>query len=122
MRRADLENASARLTAFEVVSHRPDGSEGGWEDIIPLKAPISGRMLRVLQKSEVALPAGKPILEIGDIVNDLEIGTELLSSDAVRVSVGDRAIVENWGGETVLDGVVERADSRGATKFSALGV
>ena len=51
MRRADLENASARLTAFEVVSHRPDGSEGGWEDIIPLKAPISGRMLRVLQRA-----------------------------------------------------------------------
>ena len=71
---------------------------------------------------ETTLPAGKAILEIGNISNDLEIVTELLSTDAVRVSEGNRVIIRNWGGENDLNGIVERVDPWGFTKFSALGV
>lgn len=122
MRQADLANARAQLIGFEGPSHHSDSKEPIVTDPIPLTAPISGRILRVLQKSETTLPAGKEILEIGDVSNDLEIEVEFLSTDAVRIAVGNRVIINNWGGLTPLSGIVERVDPWGYTKFSALGV
>ncbi|MDP5052745.1 MAG: HlyD family efflux transporter periplasmic adaptor subunit [Congregibacter sp.] len=121
MREAGLANARARLISF-----RDDGAQGlssvDLPDAIPLRAPASGRVLRVLQESETTLTAGTPILEIGNIENDLEVLIELLSTDAVKVSRGDRVIFEDWGGPNPLAGVVERVEPLGFTKFSALGV
>jgi HlyD family secretion protein len=92
------------------------------DEPIPLTAPVSGRILQVMQESATTLSAGTPIMEIGDIANDLEIVTELLSTDAVRVSPGDRVVIARWGGPGTLSGVVERVEPWGFTKFSALGV
>ena len=89
---------------------------------IPLIAPISGQVLRVIQESETTLQAGTPVLEIGDVSNDLEIIAELLSTDAVQIEPGQRVIVEKWGGGEAIDAVVERIEPWGFTKFSALGV
>ncbi len=122
MRQADLVNARSRLISFTNPETETDTSESTQKDAIPVMAPISGRILRVLQESETTLPAGKAILEIGDISHDLEIVAELLSTDAVKVSVGNRVIIRNWGGAEDLNGIVERVDPWGFTKFSALGV
>jgi HlyD family secretion protein len=92
------------------------------DETIPLKAPVSGRILQVMQKSETTLAAGTPILEIGDIANDLEIVAEMLSTDAVQISPGMRVIIDKWGQDRQLSGVVERVEPWGFTKFSALGV
>ena len=78
--------------------------------------------MKVIQKSETTLPAGEPILEIGNIEGDLEVVAELLSSEAVQVSEGDRVIITNWGGLGDLSGSVSRIDPYGYTKYSALGV
>ncbi len=121
MREADLANARARLISF-TERPLPGADVTAGEDAIPLTAPVSGRILRVMQESETTLAAGTPILEIGDISNDLEIVAELLSTDAVQVAAGDRVIIENWGGPYPLNGVVERVEPWGFTKFSALGV
>ncbi len=75
-----------------------------------------------IQESETTIAAGSPILEIGNVSNDLEIVAELLSTDAVQVSVGDRVNVRNWGGSHQLNAVVERVEPFGFTKTSALGV
>ena len=118
VRQAELANARAML----------DGISGDREDApqliadIPIHAPASGRVLRLIQQSETALPAGSPILEIGNVEHDLEILVELLSTDAVRVLPGQRVLIADWGGESDIDGVVERVDPWGFTKFSALGV
>ncbi len=122
MRQANLANIRARLISFNDPTNNQGTENEAQSDAIPVLAPISGRILRILQRSETTLPAGKPILEIGDISNDLEIVAELLSTDAVRVSVDDRVIVDNWGGANPLAGVVTRVDPWGFTKFSALGV
>lgn len=114
MREANLASARAQLITFR------DGIEAG--DIIPIHAPISGRILRVVQKSEATLPAGSPILEIGDTAGDLEIVAEMLSTDAVQISPGDRVLIDNWGGDHPLEGVVDRVEPWGFTKYSALGV
>ena len=122
MRQADLVNVRARLIGFSESSGDPASNANSIKDAIAVLAPISGRILRVLQKSETTLPVGKAILEIGNISDDLEIESELLSTDAVRVAVGNRVIIKNWGGEEDLNGTVARVDPWGFTKFSALGV
>ena len=121
MKEAELANARAQLIGFNV---EPLGNAVGVvpEEKIPIHAPISGHVLRVIQQSETTLPAGAPIVEIGNIQNDLEAVVELLSTDAVKVSAGDRVIIEDWGGLEPLNAVVERVDPWGFTKFSALGV
>ncbi len=121
VRQAELQNARAQLIGFDdqglssaLVHGRPAG--------IPLKAPIDGTILKLMHTSKTTLPAGEPILEIGDVTGDLEVVAELLSSDAVQVRAGQSVIITNWGGAHDLAGVVERIDPYGYTKFSALGV
>lgn len=128
VREAELANARAQLITFEAPpSPAPFGvpSQLGASDIansIPLTAPISGRVLRVIQESETTVSAGATIMEIGDISNDLEVEADLLSTDAVQVSPGDRVLIRKWGGSVTLNGVVERVEPWGFTKTSALGV
>lgn len=121
MRQAELENARAQLIGFD-----GDGLGAafgaGARDPIPILAPATGSVLRIIQQSETTLPAGAPIMEIGNIDSDLEVLVELLSSDAVQVAPGDPVMIVDWGGAATLDGVVERVDPWGYTKFSALGV
>ena len=64
---------------------------------------------------------GEPIIEIGD-PHDLEFVVDYLSSDAVRIAAGQKVIIENWGEERPLQGVVRRIEPFGFTKVSALGI
>lgn len=123
MRRAELENARAQLMGFDDQQRLSTGlADTDQVDEIPIRAPTTGRVLRVIQQSETTLPAGAPILEVGDIDSDLEVLVELLSTDAVQVAPGDRVLIQKWGGPGTLNAVVERVDPWGFTKFSALGV
>lgn len=123
MREAELNNARAQLIGFDDPALATALADTGrLLPSIPLRTPIDGTILRVIEKSETTLPAGAPILEIGDVEGDLEVMAELLSSDAVQVSVGDRVVITGWGGSVDLAGTVSRIDPYGYTKFSALGV
>lgn len=120
-REAELENAKARLiTPMEAKAAAANAEEA--PGILSVLAPVSGRILRVLQESETIVAAGTPLVEIGDPGSDLEILAEYLSTDAVKISRGDRVIIDKWGGETPLAGVVARVEPFGFTKYSALGV
>ncbi len=123
MRQAELDNTRAQLLGFETP--RGAGTAAGaaaQAAEIPIRAPTTGRVLRVIQQSETTLPAGAPILEVGNIDGDLEVLVELLSTDAVQVAPGDPATIVDWGGPETLHAVVARVDPVGFTKFSALGV
>lgn len=122
LREAELANAQAALIGLANADQGLPDADQIPSDTINIKAPINGRVLQVLQKSEVILAAGAPILEIGNVEDDLEIIVELLSTDAVQVTEGDKVIIQNWGGSEPLAGVVDRIDPFGFTKFSALGV
>ena len=52
----------------------------------------------------------------------IEIVTDLLSRDAVRIKPGSDVLIDNWGGEQPLAGKVLRIEPFGFTKISALGV
>lgn len=123
IRQAELENARAQLMEFE--DQQQPGSvnaQAGYSDEIPIRAPITGQVLRIIQQSETTLPVGAAIMEVGNVDSDLEVLVELLSTDAVQVAPGDRVLIEKWGGPGTLDAVVTRVDPWGFTKFSALGV
>jgi HlyD family secretion protein len=47
---------------------------------------------------------------------------DFLSSDAVRISPGQRVIMEQWGGGEPLSGEVRLVEPFGSTKVSALGI
>ncbi|TCD16718.1 HlyD family efflux transporter periplasmic adaptor subunit [Oricola cellulosilytica] len=85
-----------------------------------LKAPISGEVLRILQKSETVVPAGTPLIDVAD-TEDLEIVADLLSADAVRVNVGAPVEITGWGGPA-LEGRVTHVEPTGFPEVSALGI
>lgn len=97
------------------------GSASGGRGSVPVTSPVPGVLLRVPQESERVVPAGTPLAEVGD-PDRLELVTDLLSVDAVRVEVGDRVLIEEWGGDRPLLGRVRLVEPFGFTKISALGV
>jgi HlyD family secretion protein len=106
----ELQLARARL--------RPSTAGGGTVTVI---APVNGVVLKRLRESASVVPVGEPLLEIGDPAS-LEIVSDLLSTDAVRVSRGDAVLIEQWGGGHPLQGRVRRVEPSGFMKVSALGV
>ncbi|RME66628.1 MAG: HlyD family efflux transporter periplasmic adaptor subunit, partial [Alphaproteobacteria bacterium] len=51
---------------------------------LDVRAPVSGRVLQVMQESETVVTPGTPLVSLGD-PRDLEIVADLLSTDAVKV-------------------------------------
>ena len=88
---------------------------------ILIRSPVDGVVLRVLRESQAVVPAGEPLVEVGDPA-DLEIVADLLSSDAVKIQPGNKLLIEEWGGGKPLHGRVRRVEPSGFTKISALGV
>jgi len=87
---------------------------------IQIRAPVSGRVLKIVQDSEAVVPAGAPLLEIGDPHN-LEVVADLLSTDAVQITPGSSVRIDGWGG-ALIQGRVTRVDPSGFVKVSALGI
>lgn len=87
---------------------------------VKVRAPVSGRVLRIVQESEAVVQAGAPLIEVGEPA-DLEIVAELLSTDAVRVQEGAAVRIDGWGGSP-LEARVTRVDPAGFLKVSALGI
>lgn len=89
---------------------------------LALTSPVSGTVLTLYRQSEAVVPAGEPLVAVGDPASDLEIVADLLSTDAVRVKAGAPVRIVGWGGATPLAGRVRRVEPYGYLKISALGV
>ncbi len=110
----EVELSRARLLAAE----RSQGKTGG---LIAVSSPVSGRILKIQEKSERVVSAGTPLVVVGDPTR-LEVVVDLLSSEAVKVRPGMPVILENWGGEQPLRARVRLIEDQGFTKVSALGI
>jgi HlyD family secretion protein len=119
VRKRELESARARL----IQPGDPGADTGGTTEscCINVRAPIDGRVLRVIVESEQVVLPGAGLIDIGD-PSDLEIVVEFLSRDAVRIKPGQTARIESWGGDEVLEAKVRRIEPTGFTKVSALGI
>lgn len=114
VRRNEVASLAARLV---------DPSEARSEEsscCIEIKAPVTGRVLKIYQESENIVQPGSPLIDIGD-PRDLEVIADLLSTDAVQIKVGSEVLIDGWGGKPVKGRVV-RIEPAGFLKISALGI
>lgn len=89
--------------------------------LIQVRAPVSGRVLRVFEESARPVAAGAPLLEVGDPA-DLEAVIEVLSRDGAALAAGTKVELEQWGGPKPLEARVRLIEPAAFTKVSALGV
>jgi len=128
---AERSAAELRSAQFAVATARHEleaartalkyGASGNSNNPVAVRALVAGQVLKIPHKSEGAVTAGQPLIEIGDS-RALEVEVDVLSADAVRIHPGTRVIFERWGGEGTLEGAVRRVEPGGFTKVSALGV
>lgn len=89
--------------------------------ILAVSAPVTGTVYQVYEESERVVQAGTPLYAISG-ENALEVIVDLLTQDAVQVSVGQPLLASGWGGDEVLLGEVTRIEPQAFTRVSALGV
>lgn len=123
LRVRDHELATVRALLMDPATGTQGAADARQTDgcCLEVRAPVSGRILRIFHESEGVVAAGAPLVEVGE-PTDLEIVLDLLSTDAVRVTAGDTAMIERWGGDGILTGLVRRVEPYGFTKVSALGI
>lgn len=120
VRARELERAEARLTAPERDRGADDAGDPAEGCCVVLRAPTSGRVLRVVQESETEVAPGTPLVEIGD-PGHLEFTVDLLTNDAVALPDGARAEIVDWGGAP-LAGRLDSIEPIARTEVSALGI
>jgi HlyD family secretion protein len=113
--RSELERARA------VIRYSAARERAGSSGLVPVRAPVTGSILRIIRESEGAVIAGDPIVEIGN-PSQLEIRAEVLSSDAVNIRPGTPVLLDRWGGDVSLQGRVKIVEPTAFTKVSSLGV
>lgn len=87
-----------------------------------LLSPVAGTILQRHVSNERVLPAGEPLLEIGNL-DELEVGVEVLTQDVVAIQIGDHVDIEGPAvGNQTIRGKVSRIFPQGFTKVSSLGV
>lgn len=107
--------------ARALVSRGSAARAGSTVEPLVVTSPVSGRILRVLQESARVVPAGFPLMEVGD-PSDLEVRIEVLSRDGVAIVPGARVMLEQWGGSQPLNARIRLVEPAAFTKISALGV
>lgn len=113
---AEFELEQARAALVQATGDAPEN-----EELIEIRAPISGFVLNVYEESARPVTPGLAIMEVGD-PGDLEAEIELLSSDAVNVKPGAEVSIEQWGGGQPLPAKVALVEPGAFLKVSALGV
>jgi HlyD family secretion protein len=128
-RALDAADAAVRAAAHEVEGARAmlvepgSGAAAGGRagTTLLLRSPIDGVVLERHRESEAVVMQGEPLVTVGD-TGALEVIADYLSTDAVRIKPGMRAMIDQWGGGQPLDAVIDRVEPAGFLKVSALGV
>ena len=115
--RADVRAARAALLGGGRATDL-DGAAGG--AVITVRAPATGTVATIPERSGRIVQPGQVILEITD-PSALEVVVDVLSTDAARIEPGMRAMLTGWGGEP-LGATVRRVEPAAFTRLSALGV
>jgi len=116
--RFEVDRARADIEAVKASVSDPEPRRS---EIVEVKSPVSGRVLKVVRDSEGVVAPGTSIVEIGN-TRAIEVEVELLSADAVRVGPGTPVELTRWGGDFPLKARIRQVEPTGYTKISALGV
>lgn len=123
-RELDIADVEQHVATHELEQARAAAAlqqTGGSRGSFAVRAPIAGRVMHVYQASEVTVPLGTPLIELGDTTH-MEVVAELLTTDAILAKPGTRVVIERWGGAHLLEGRVRGVEPAAFTKVSALGV
>ena len=122
-RSADFQVEVARyeLQAARSVLEYTAGKPSEPFERVPIRSPVTGRILKVDHECEGPVRTGDPLLEVGN-PSALEVEVDVLSADAVKIQTGMKVLFDRWGGEQALEGIVRIIEPVGFTKVSALGV
>jgi HlyD family secretion protein len=120
-----VEEARAGVTAalheLEAARTALLGSGGAEGEPTRVRAPVSGRVLRVYEECERVVTAGAPIVEVGD-PGELEVVVDVLTEDAALLRAGAPAYVVPGPSADTVAGVIDRIEPSAFTKVSPLGV
>jgi HlyD family secretion protein len=94
---------------------------GSQQRAYEIRAPIAGKVLKLMQQSESIALAGTALMELGD-PGRLEVVADILTEDAAQIKPGTVVQLSNWGGVATLLGQVRLIEPSAFTKTSALGV
>ncbi|MDX1981135.1 MAG: efflux RND transporter periplasmic adaptor subunit [Bryobacteraceae bacterium] len=108
---ADVRALEATLESQQTATSQP----------VPVRSPVSGRVLRIQEKSERVVRAGDPLVTLGN-AGKLEVVIDVLSTEAVKIRPGTPARLINWGGGHAIAARVRRVEPSAFRKVSALGI
>ncbi|PCJ88961.1 MAG: efflux transporter periplasmic adaptor subunit [Thiotrichaceae bacterium] len=117
----NIEVTRHELESARTVLEYTAGSNGEITERVPVRSPITGKILKLVRECEGPVRTGEPLLEVGD-PSALEVEVDVLSADAVKIKPGMKVLFDRWGGEQPLQGIVRVIEPAGFTKISALGV
>ena len=86
-----------------------------------ITSPIGGVVLERLDRGDRFLPAGTPVLSVGNLAG-LEVIADVLTQDALQLEPGDLVELRPDPRSESFTGRVERVEPHGFTKLSSLGV
>jgi HlyD family secretion protein len=114
---ARAELAQLQITMQDYASQHAESRKPSYQ----IKAPVAGRVFKLLLESESMVSAGTHLLELGDPAQ-LEVEVALLTEDAAQVPLGAPVELLRWGGAGVVSGNISAIEPSATTKISALGV
>jgi len=86
-----------------------------------VRSPIDGVVLARYEQGDSTLPAGQPLLLLGNL-DAMEVIAEVLTQDAMRLTIGTPVFLEPAARLEPLSGKVKKIEPAGFTKLSSLGV
>jgi HlyD family secretion protein len=123
LKAAQAEQAAAEHAAGEARAAlgRAEPSGATQQGLWSLKSPVDGRVIHLHKDSSEPVPAGAPLLAIGD-TGAMEAVIDVLSGDAPRIAVGAPVQLSTGRSQPPLAGQVTRVEPAAFTKTSALGI
>lgn len=126
---ADVRSAESaqRVAQYEIdqaeatVRYIKTSFDPNVDSFFTIVSPITGKVLEVHRQDSGVVASGTAIASIGD-PSDLELVIDVLSTDAVKIAAGNAVIIDHWGGDRPLHGVVRTVEPSAFLKISALGV
>jgi HlyD family secretion protein len=110
--------AEDERAALALGSAPTTGGDG--RSTLVVRAPMSGLVLRVFEEHNRVVPAGTPLIEIGDPAS-LEVVVDVLTTDAVALRPGVALLVSH-GDTSPCGATIERIEPAAFTRVSPLGV
>lgn len=118
---AETKAKPAKPSSPSTPSDAAKDEEASRKDVVEVRSPIVGSVLRVLHEQEGVVQPGTPLFELAD-PHALELVVDVLTTDAIQIEPGAPVEVRQWGGDLPLQGRVRMIEPSAFTKISALGV